>query len=258
MSQNNNILQELKDLESSLSGYTMEKVYSVPEEYFENLAPLVLNRIKAEQAVNAVDELSYLSPLLSSVSKQMPYQIPVGYFEGLEERILQSVLQTHQTAAEELENISPLLSGLKKEMPYAVPQGYFETLGDGTSKNKNIETTTKVISIAKRSLFRYAAAAIVTGLIATTVLFVYKNKYPPSEKEILAKFTREVNKLDETEKDNLVDFIDAGLNGKETAQINTDKTNEVKGLLQGLSEDELKAFEEQNEDLQDILLTTTE
>ena len=266
MTQKDNILQELIKLKSSLAGLAIQNIYSVPDGYFEELANQVLNRIKAMEAANAAEELGYLSLLLSNVSKQMPYAVPAGYFTGLEEKLMQTVRESndYQTVKEELETISPLLSGLKKQMPYSVPQGYFETLPAGrqmlaetVSKESN-KPATKVISITSRKWFRLAAAAVIIGVIAMAgfIYFNVNNHEKETGGKALAKFTSDVKKMNEIQKDNMIDFIDAGMNGKETAQINTDnKPDEVKKLLQGISDEELKDFQEQTEDIQDVLMT---
>ena len=71
----------------------------------------------------------------------------------------------------------------------------------------------------------------------------------------LAKLSRDIKKMDETQKDNLMDFVDAGMSGQETAQANPATNSEVKKLLQGISEEELTDFQEQTEDFQDVLMT---
>ncbi len=256
MTQKDNILQELSELKSSLANITPENIYTVPVGYFDGLAAQVLNRIKAMETVNAAEELGYLSPMLSNISKQMPYAVPAGYFEGFAEKAIQSVheINDYQTAKEELETLSPLLSGLNKQMPYAVPQGYFENL----AKKINTEETrpvAKIISITSLKWFRYTAAAAITGIIFLAGFSYFSNEKVPGGKA-LAKFTRDIKKMDDKQKDNLINFIDAGMNGDETAQINTDnKTEEVKNLLQGVSDEELKDFQEQTEDIQDVLMT---
>ena len=50
MNQSSNILQELKELQSSLADKALGNTYAVPEGYFEGLAREVLNRIKALEA----------------------------------------------------------------------------------------------------------------------------------------------------------------------------------------------------------------
>ncbi len=279
MTQKDNILQELNELKSSLVNVTRENIYTVPVGYFDVLAAQVISRIKAMEAVNAVEELGYLSPMLGNISKEMPYAVPAGYFEEIAEKALQTVHTNNhvQSAKEELATLSTLLSGLNKKMPYAVPQGYFETLSTGlpaspveavaealgshiqqnlvkNETRKETRPVAKIISITSRKWFRYAAAAAITGIIFLAGFSYFSNEKVPGGKA-LAKFTRDIKKLDDTQKDNLINFIDAGMNGDETAQINTDnKKEEVKNLLQGVSAEELKDFEEQTEDIQDVLM----
>jgi hypothetical protein len=260
MTQKDNILQELNELKSTLNLAARQNVYTAPAGYFDGLAAQVLSRIKAMEAADAAEELDHLSPVLKGMSKQIPYSVPSGYFEGLAENAIAAAKSTGlQTDKEELESISPLLSGLKKEMPYAVPQGYFESLTKNSiaEENKPVLSTmrgAKVIPLTHRKWFRYAAAAVVAGLVAISGLLMFNTKEKTAV--ILGKVEKDVKNMDETQKDNLADFIDAGMNGKETAQVNNAaKTSEIKSLLQGISEEELKAFEQQTEDLGEVLMT---
>lgn len=254
MTQKDNILQELGELKSTLANMTPQNVYTVPVGYFDGLAAQVLNRIKAIEAATAAEELDHLSPLLSNISKQMPYAVPAGYFSGLEERMLLAVQNADQSPEEELETISPMLGGLKKQMPYSVPQGYFEGLTEKIVREEN-KPTVKVISLASRKWFRFAAAAVITGLIVMAGFLYFGGEKEPGGK-VLAKFTRDVKKMNDTQQADLIEFIDAGMTGDETAQLNTDnKSDEVKNLLKDISDEELKDFQEQTEDIQDIMLT---
>jgi hypothetical protein len=143
---------------------------------------------------------------------------------------------------------------LKKEMPYTVPAGYFENTTDRivTATDK---PSVKVVSLTRRSWFRYAAAAIVTGIIVLSGFLIFDNRQPvePGSKA-LAKFTKDVNKMDDTQKDDLIDFIDAGLVGDESAQINAANEKEIKELLKGVSEKELLDLNQQSEDLESVLM----
>jgi hypothetical protein len=303
MTPKDNILQELTELNSSLS-INQQNIYTVPAGYFDGLAAQVLNRIKAFEATNATEELGYLSPMLGNMSKEVPHFVPQGYFEGLAANALQSITQSniHQTSKEELASLSPLLSGLKNDMPFAVPQGYFEGLAanalqsvtesniyqtskeelaslspllsglkkdmpfsvpqgyfDSLSENiskQEIKPVVKVISLTSRKWFRYAAAAVVAGVIVMAgFLYIGGDTKEPGGKA-LAKFTRDVKKMNDVQKDDLIDFIDAGMSGTETVQVDNDKrSDEVKNLLQGISEEELNDFKEQSEDLEDVLMT---
>ena len=257
MTQKDNILQELKELNSQLISL-QQNVYTVPAGYFEGLTEQVLNRIKALETANSVEELSLLTKVPDIFSKKSPYTVPAGYFENLAENTLLKIQASsdYQTAEEELASLSPLLSSLKKDLPYSVPAGYFESLTDKAITEES-KPASKVISFNSRKWFRYAAAAVVTGIVVIAgFLIVGKNNSnnEPGSK-IMAKITRDVKKMNTEEQDNLIDFIDAGMNGKETAQEkNTKRSAEIKDLLQGISEEELMDFQEQTEDIQAVLL----
>ncbi len=253
-----NAVEELGYLSPALSGISKQIPFSVPEGYFEGLAEKAMQSIsESSDYQTANEEMETLSPLLNGLKKEMPYSVPQGYFDGLAGKALQAVNKSndYQTAKEELATLSPLLSGLKKEIPYTVPQGYFESLSENIIREEN-KPAAKVISITGRKWFRYAAAAVIIGIVVTTgLLFLGVGEKEPGGKA-LAKFTRDVKKMDDTQKDNLIDFIDAGMNSDETAQVSTDnKSDEVKNLLQGISDDELKDFQEQTEDVQNVLMT---
>ena len=243
MSQKDNILQELNELKSNLGAIDSKKLYSVPVGYFDELASQVLNRIKAIEAATSKEELNYLSPTLNNFTRQLPFSVPQGYFEALNENLIQNVIKNNlaQTPKEELENLSPLLSSLNKEMPFAVPKGYFEGLSSPTNPNKNKQAT-KIFSITNRKWFRYAAAAVVIGIVTLTGFLLLGDEKEPGVKA-LAKLSRDIKKMDETQKDNLMDFVDAGMSGQETAQANPATNSEVKKLLQGISDDKLRSNE---------------
>lgn len=114
-----------------------------------------------------LQELTGIAPNLAKAGTAMPYNVPAGYFDELPNLILMRIKTMHASPAEELQTLSPLLGGLKKDMPFKVPEGYFENLAPAQFKK---ETPVRSISFGKR-VFRYAAAAVVTGLIAATVWF---------------------------------------------------------------------------------------
>jgi hypothetical protein len=254
MKTRDNILQELQELQSMLAATVPQSTYSVPVGYFEGLAEQVLNRIKTLEADNAADELNVVAPTLANLSKAMPYKVPQEYFAGLPEKMLRLVQENNlQSAKEELESISPLLSGLKKEMPFSVPQGYFETTLQSPAKPE-----IKVVSISSRKWFRYAAAAVVVGIIATAG-YLYLNQSGGITARSLAKFEKTLNKEIKKTSDKELDeflqqFSDAGLTGEEKVTTTIDK--EVKELLKDVSETELKEFLEETSEAE--ISTTSE
>ncbi len=241
MTSKDTITAELNELSSSLVSVSRNMPYHLPQGYFDGLASAVISRIKALEAGSVEDELNHLSPLLNRIPKTTPYITPEGYFN--------EPVTNHkeQTAAQELAELSPLLSSIKKDTLYSVPYDYFDELAKTTLAR--VKETGKVIPLGKRNWLRYAAAAVTIGIISIAA-FLLVNQDNAAEKQ-LAAIEKDAKKMSEEEKDDLVDFLDAGLTGTETAANNN--TDEVADLLKGLSEKELNEFLAQTEDIEDVL-----
>lgn len=241
------IIQELNDLGSSLVNANLQNIYAIPEGYFEGFAAKVLSRIKAGDEITA--DISFLP-------KENPYRVPVGYFDGLEEKIMDAIRNhaDHQNSQEELETLSPLLSSLNKKPVYSVPEDYFANfeVAIGNQKSK-----AKVIGITGRKWIRYAAAAVVTGIIVLAGFMIYNNNHKDAAGRTIAKFEKDVKKIEDVKQtQNLIDIMDAGLNEKELASVNkTIKTDDVQQLLQDVSVDELNDFNEQSKAIEDVMMT---
>lgn len=233
MAQTENILQELSDLESMLVNVPSRDVYQAPAGYFEDLAGVVMSRIRAMETENAREELAFLSPVLSSLNRATPYGIPAGYFDGLEKRLADSLRQERdQTPQEELQHLSPLLNSLKKQMPYRVPEGYFDNLAP-------VKARAKVIPVNASRWFRYAAAAAIITLVATGgFLFLDKNeKTDPNEKSYV--WVKEnMNKVSTDELDEFITIVDK----EALVAIASNGTDEIRELMKNISDKEIQDF----------------
>jgi len=255
-------MNELGDLESSLSNHTPQNIYEVPHEYFEGFATHLLNKIKALEARDASGELKALSPLLAGIRKQNPYSVPDGYFTSMEQKMAESIQQhpDYQTADEELNAISPLLNGLNKKTPYFIPEGYFENLGTEISKNPNKKTGAKIVSLTSRRLYRYAAAAVITGIILMAgVLYLnqqnHQNNNPVEAGKAWAKIEKQVEKISDKE---LKDFVQLTNTNDLSTQDNVANTSiaseDVNNLLKDISDKELQEFLDQTGDSEEEAL----
>ncbi|HXB43885.1 MAG TPA: hypothetical protein VNV85_07500 [Puia sp.] len=150
--------------------------FSIPQGYFEHFAEQLMRRIKAEQANSVSQELEILSPILSTLSKKPPFSMPEDYFARLSDNILTGA-QAVEFVNEELENLSGVMNGLKDINVFQTPVGYFENFStEVLNKIQSQPQEAKVISIRKtKSWLRYAAAAAVIGVIATSALFIFNN-----------------------------------------------------------------------------------
>lgn len=237
MAQIDNILEELKELGGVLTHHPWTG-YEVPESYFDGLAENVMGRIKALQVSDPSEELVYLSPVLYDISRIMPQSVPEGYFEELGEDMLRLVKE-FQSPARELEQLSPYLGNLKKEMPFRVPEGYFEKLPiKGEARVIEIDSTKK-IPVIRRKWFRYASAAVVTGLIAIVVLLM--TNQPGDPEKTLAKFEKklekEIKKSSDTELMDFIKYTDAG----QDLAVNQPRDG-IKEFLKDVPASELQQF----------------
>jgi|SRR5688572_16174738 len=246
MTNRNTILNELRDLESSLGNYNPQNIYTVPNGYFEGLPAQILNRIKALEAADANEELAWLSPLLSNVSKEMPYSVPAGYFQNLSDNIVQQLSEhtDHQTSEEEIERLSPLLSSLKNKNTYSVPAGYFENLERKTVHKDSFGETkeARVITITKRRWYRLAVAAVFIGVVAIGALLFINPGQPDIDKNPRAWVNKNVNKKVSHEKiDEFVKLAeDETINA--TEESDATKQAEIKELVKDIPEKEIEDF----------------
>jgi len=243
---NKDIIQELNDLGSSLPVNTSQNMYSIPPDYFEGFADRVLSLIRSSE------DLAFLS----SKPKENPYKVPTGYFDKLDKTIMEAIRKhpDYQTSEEELESVSPLLNSIDKRPVYSVPKGYFENFNINVTEKRG---EAKIIPITKRKWFRYAAAAVIVGIVLTAGLVSYRTTNKSSAGKTLAKFEKEVKKIDDVKSaESLIDFMDAGLNEKELASNpKTVKTDDVQQLLKDVSNDELKDFTDESKDIEDVMMT---
>ena len=115
-------------------------------------------------------------------------------------------------------------------MPFSLPDGYFDTLP--------VKKETKVISITARKWFRYAAAAVVVGIISTIALLINNNANPEkSFARFEKKLDKEIKKASDKE---LTEFADLTSESKDVAF--NDNREDVKELLKDVPESELQQF----------------
>ena len=226
-------------LNSKIGTIDSKNCYAIPEGYFEGLAAHMLQRIREHETADSSDD----SEITFLATKEMPYVVPAGYFEKLSSDILQNISaeNPHGSVQEELTALSPLLAGMKKDNPYFLPEDYFKNIAV-------VKAPAKVISLTGRKWFRYAAAAVVAGIIVLAALVIPNTNNDTGKS--LAKFEKtlekEIDRTSDEELDEFIDqFTDAGLTGKENAA-----TTDANDLLKDIPDNELKLFLEETADLE--------
>lgn len=128
-------------------------------------------------------ELKSLSNTVSAIEKKNPFVVPENYFEGLADKALQLIHKENSdtiSPKEEIESLSPLLSSLKNKKTFSIPDSnYFEQVTNNvhTQITKTVDVVeAPVVSISSgRKWIRYAAAAVITGIIGISAIFFLNN-----------------------------------------------------------------------------------
>jgi hypothetical protein len=145
---------------------------SVPEGYFENLAGNIMARIKRESFSEVALETHAVSSLVAEIGNKNIYQAPEGYFENLANTILAKTNSFHGSEVTvETASISEMVAGIGHKNVYSVPEGYFTELSQAV--NAKVLHPAKIVTMKSRfTAFRYAAAAVVTGLVGLSIIFL--------------------------------------------------------------------------------------
>ena len=234
----------LKDAEGEVSPVLPAKKdnpYQVPQGYFDNFAASVLQRIKAGEAKSAKEELETLSPLLSGLGKKMPFSTPDNFFEELSDNAVAGA-KAIDFVNVELENLSPLMSSLKDKQVYEVPAGYFDQLPQQVLLQVKSQPAKVVSMNFTRKVVRYAAAAVVAGLVlAAAWLYIGNGKEEPG-----------LAGIEQVSDEGLESYIEnqSSVSPAETtvlaANTNTEIDEEdMKDMLADVSDEELQKYVDQ-------------
>ncbi len=142
------IQNELIELNSMLAGVSNTNIYTVPDGYFDMLSNDILSVVQ-QKPITLLEKST----------------VPEGYFEGLAGEIMGKIKAGMVVEDER----SALLDGLKHINVYQVPLGYFDNLAAVILNN--LPQPAKVVAMKQRSsFFKYAAAAVITGILGLSII----------------------------------------------------------------------------------------
>ncbi len=248
MSQHDQILQELNELQSSLGITSLSCPFSLPAGYFNELAERVMIRIRVEESPGLEDELTTFSPALASLPRQMPFTVPDGYFG----RSLLFPASSDSDADEE--ELRSFLQKPPAGVPYTVPEGYFEQL-PGLVLQKLSRPAGRVISFSRPGKWlRYAAAAAVTGFIALAAILYYPGKTKEvTENRAWASVEKNILQASDTDLENFVQITASGIAADSTRMADEAGTDLV-AIFRDIPDAKLKAFLDETSDDEESLL----
>lgn len=207
MENTTDILNELKELSPALAALEKVNVFTVPAGYFDQLTTCILMRVEDE------NELKVLSPSLFAMEKVNVFTVPKGYFDHLTTDIMAGIetgigsntdavigatvpegyfeslpgtilnkIKAMETgdASSEIRTLSPMLYSIQNENVFEVPQGYFQNLSSDILAKIKPEAKVVKMSGRSRTFFKYAVAAVFTGVMALGV-FKFSDRPPLTE-----------------------------------------------------------------------------
>ncbi|HCY90203.1 MAG TPA: hypothetical protein DHV17_08090 [Chitinophagaceae bacterium] len=150
MSPNPNIQAELEQISPTLAALPRNQVFRVPEGYFDQLP---------------ADILLTINPLQNS-------NVPEGYFDQLPAAIMNRIKSSGLDNADQLPSI---FNSIPRREVFSVPEGYFDGLAEEVMNR--LPKPAPVVRMASRiSVFRYAVAAVLTGLVGLSLFNLFNQK----------------------------------------------------------------------------------
>lgn len=150
MKLNEDILNELRTLSTVVADVPFLNVYVVDAYYFDGIEAEHKARIAAD-----------------SLGAHQKFTVPDGYFENLTTDILQKIKAAENEIFSEINEISPIIAGIGNKNIFTAPTHYFE---DVTFIDVEKPAVKLVKMNSARSIFKYAAAAVITGLLGLGIL----------------------------------------------------------------------------------------
>ena len=266
MKRNPEIGNELEAISTAVANLSSKMPFRVPEGYFELFPDRMMLLIMAEMAASGLNENPDFG---QKIGNSLPFFVPEGYFEGLSGNILSKIKNTEtESAAAELSRISPMLSAINKSNPYSIPEGYFENLEIQAAKSQEPKIKGKVFEMSEWKKWQnYAAAAVITGLMAGAVYFlstltgnieeqiespvakvqIAENDSLQVSPEALSSFLAQTNTLDEGEMLDTEEFISQN----DLAILDINK-NTIEDNLQDIQDDALEEYMHENPEMQSL------
>ena len=169
----NEVLKETNEISTFVAEIGNNNVFAAPTGYFKTLPASAINRINADP-----EDLGF-EGTLAGISNHNTYSVPTGYFNNLATEILARLAtELTQDVKSETQSVSTLIAGIGTKNIYSVPREYFEKLAGDVVK-KAAKPQGKVVSIRSRfNTFKYAAAAVVTGIIGLSIFFMLNKNEP--------------------------------------------------------------------------------
>ena len=222
------------ELPDELINIRHTNIYKTPPDYFTNLADEIISKIHLPSSSN--------TPLSAP---------PANYFSNLADAVLSRIKNEEAVAQTEVEkelhHIEPLLNHIAKTNVYTVPQGYFDNFIVAVPE---VKKPARILQMRRSSRwFSSAAAAVITGVIAVSIIFTARD----NSSDVLSSgtYNQTLSKVSDKEISNYLlktsPEPDVTLNSLEDNNLSND--GNVKSLLNNVSDNEIHDYLTENDDV---------
>ncbi|MDB5230153.1 MAG: hypothetical protein JWN76_958 [Chitinophagaceae bacterium] len=233
MEQRTEISNELNDISPAVAALSRITPFSVPDDYFNMLADHLMMMIHETEP---------------AFSRETPFSIPAGYFDNLAAEILNKLASPANEVWEELEELAPILNTISKENVYTVPPGYFQ--GFDVTVPGEIKPA-KIFQLKpfpkKSKWFRYAAAALITGVIGTTIYVNAGNDESsatlPNRNIHTAEFQQSLSAVSTSD---IANYLSKEGDDLEMAAAATENDNGIQAVIQTINDKDIKEYLKEN------------
>lgn len=228
------ILIETKQISDAVADIGNTNLFTVPQGYFSEVADQVMSKIHLPAAVNT---FSQPSP---------------AYFEGLAGNILNRIKQTEKVSSlnevyNEVNELSPLLASIGNRNVYTTPTGYFDTLNITIRATKK---TAVVVPMQKPvQWFKYAVAALVTGIIATSAAVFIGNDNKGGNITANGAYAAQLSKLSNEDIDGYLNTAPIDVDVPVMSEANVNDGNLTQMFLREVSDKDIEQYLNENDEL---------
>jgi hypothetical protein len=230
-------------------------LFTVPDGYFEGFAGELMDRIHAqEQVISVSGEMAGISPLLNRIDKLMPFSVPSGYFDGLTGRLSAGSGSPEYQIEADLAILNQ--EGLKNKNAYRVPEAYFDGLAPAILNRVKKPVRANVVSLPGRMRWlKYAAAALVIGVIGTAALFIFNKGAAIRHMDPLQSLAQ----VSEQEMMNYLEnqsspSVSLDTSSNSVASIDLNNDSDPKDLLNDIPDNELQQYIDDHVSAKDLII----
>ncbi len=213
------ILNELKTISSVVADVPYLNVYTVDNGYFVGIATELKARIEADTLYGS----------------QNNFAVPDGYFENLTANVLQRIKAEEKEVFAETKEYSALIAKIGNRNVFTAPSNYFEAL---VFINEE-KPLAKVIKMSRtRAVLKYAAAAVITGLIGISIINIVNKTNTNLTNEVSVQTAEVMTKADKIIKTGTFDKELENVSDKDIEQYLQQGGQDVHAALVAASTDE--------------------